>query len=245
MLHSHDRSEEYGDRVEAAARGAFSWPAASEPGDAAGSPVFEGREDALLHRLLWSPGAMMHPDWWRQLQLDAWRQAYLDFPGSRAALDSIIVARRGLPMPPGVARCTPLGARLLSLDASRMRQLLGATGIVCLGQGAWLVHGRHRDALAELLPEPAGSQLLALCAASGRLDDGATSPQSMRDEICGASDVCAEAIAAGCAWLDHQYADDIGWQGASWLVPPARRAIAPPRESLAVWLHRLERFLWA
>ncbi|WP_186448657.1 type III secretion system domain-containing protein [Burkholderia sp. MSMB617WGS] len=114
-----------------------------------------------LHRLGWQPGATMHDGWWPHLGLAAWRESYRRHPACRAAIDRLIVARRGFPRAPLPARLDDRQSALLSVEP-RIEALIVALGVIALDCADHLLVTRYRTHLAGRIGERGCAQLLAL-----------------------------------------------------------------------------------
>ena len=114
-----------------------------------------------LHRLGWRPGATMHEDWWPHLGLAAWRDSYQRHPPCRAAIDRLIVARRGYPAGALPAVLDERQTMLTSLEP-RIGKLIIALGVIALDCADHLLIKPYRERLAARLGERACAQLLAL-----------------------------------------------------------------------------------
>ncbi|AJX33885.1 type III secretion system domain-containing protein [Burkholderia oklahomensis] len=114
-----------------------------------------------LHRLGWQPGAAMHDGWWPHLGLAAWRDSYRRHPACRAAIDQLIVARRGYPRAALPARLDERQRALLSVEP-RIGALIVALGVIALDCADHLLVRQYRERLAARIGERGCAQLLAL-----------------------------------------------------------------------------------
>ncbi|KVD74106.1 hypothetical protein WS62_06420 [Burkholderia sp. ABCPW 14] len=114
-----------------------------------------------LHRLGWQPGAAMHDGWWPHLGLAAWRDSYRRHPACRAAIDRLIVVRRGYPCAALPARLDERQSALLSVEP-RIGALIVALGVIALDCADHLLVRQYRERLAARIGERGCAQLLAL-----------------------------------------------------------------------------------
>ncbi|KVE36805.1 type III secretion system domain-containing protein [Burkholderia sp. BDU5] len=114
-----------------------------------------------LHRLGWQPGAAMHDGWWPHLGLTAWRDSYRRHPACRAAIDRLIVVRRGYPRAALPARLDERQRALLSVEP-RIGALIAALGVIALDCADHLLVRQYRERLAARIGERGCAQLLAL-----------------------------------------------------------------------------------
>ncbi|ESJ24520.1 hypothetical protein B551_0205460 [Cupriavidus sp. HPC(L)] len=185
-----------------------------------------------LHALAWRPGAVMHQGWWGYLGLDAWQDDYRRHPGSRRALDALIVQRRGFPAGPLPATLSDQQRRLLAIEP-RLPMLLVALGAVAARAPELLLLGDYRRQLLAVLGDDGCDQLAAL------VPDGKGAALSRPPE-----QIVEWLRELGRLWLDHTLPGSTVWQALSICLPPPDSLLATPPAGLALpMLFRLERLL--
>lgn len=185
-----------------------------------------------LHALAWRPGAVMHRGWWGYLGLDAWRDDYRRHPGSRRALDALIVQRRGFPAAPLPAALSDEQRRLLALEP-RLPVLLVALGAVAARAPELLLLGDYRRQLLAVLGDDGCDQLAAL------VPDGKGPSLSRPPE-----QIVEWLRELGRLWLEQTLPGSTVWQALSICLPPPGALLATPPPGLALpMLFRLERLL--
>ncbi|WP_080425816.1 type III secretion system domain-containing protein [Burkholderia ubonensis] len=118
-------------------------------------------EVSRLHALAWRPGAEMHPDWWKRLDLGTWQNSYAH-PACRASIDRLIIVRRDFPQTALPPRLDSRQSALLGLEP-RLNALMIALGILAHGRPDYLITKPYRAPLAAHVGERGCSQLLTLC----------------------------------------------------------------------------------
>ncbi|KWN63604.1 type III secretion system domain-containing protein [Burkholderia ubonensis] len=192
-------------------------------------------ELSRLHQIGWQPGAVMHDDWWSYLGLERWRDSYVRYSSCRAAVDQLIVHRRGYPTAALPARLNEQQAAMMALEP-RLNELAIAAGLIVLDCPDYLVMKPYRDRLSSHLGERGCSQLLTLHSGwdAGRC-------------IAKPADLIETALHASSHWWHRDSVSCVvAALLASRLPPPetvdsAKPAL--PRDSMPTRLIKIARFL--
>ncbi|MDM5065365.1 hypothetical protein OB934_21580 [Aeromonas salmonicida] len=184
-----------------------------------------------LHQLAWQPGAWMHPAWWPHMTLAMWQPYYQAHPASRAAIDRVIIQRRGFPCAPLPAALSDEQRQLMQLEP-RLIPLCTALGLLALGCPDYLLTGRWRRCLAPVLGEQGCDRLLALATFSG----GAAADVAPEQ-------IAERALARGLRWWRADTSPCPVRQVLTASLPPGPAESAVGYGPAVPWLLRIGRFL--